>query len=94
MFENIIPEQNLHQTNNFTLMEWGGDNKKQSHELLLLGAHSCLLCSLGDLASSSFGLVNRLDNSYGNSLSHVTNGESSKRGIVGEGLNAEGFCGD
>jgi len=35
-----------------------------------------------------FGLFNALDNSYSDSLTHVTDSETTKRWVVGEGLNA------
>jgi len=46
-----------------------------------------LLGRFGDLAGS-LALVNRLDDADGNSLSHISDGKSSKRGVLGEWLDA------
>ena len=46
--------------------------------LLLLG----LLGSLGHFALASFPLLHTLNDSYGNSLPHVTHGETSKGSVV------------
>jgi hypothetical protein len=48
------------------------------------------LCSLGNLASL-LRLFNTLDDTYSNGLSHISNGKSSKRGIISESLDAHGF---
>jgi hypothetical protein len=53
------------------------------HHLLLTG----LLGRLGGL-SSSLRLINRFDNADGDSLPHVSHGESSKRSVLGEWLDA------
>lgn len=58
--------------------------------LLLLGG---LLSSLGDL-TALLGFVYRLDNSHRDGLSHVSDGESTKRGVVGVGLNTERLLGN
>jgi len=47
-----------------------------------------LLGSLGDLATTLVGLGNGLDDTDSDSLSHVTDGKSTKRWVVSEGLNA------
>jgi hypothetical protein len=47
---------------------------------------------LGDLASTALlSLGNRLDDTDSNGLSHVTDGETTKRWVVGEGLNTHGL---
>jgi hypothetical protein len=56
--------------------------------LLLLGG---LLCGLGDFATLALGLLHRLDNADGNSLSHVTDGETTKGRIFIVALNAHGL---
>jgi hypothetical protein len=48
---------------------------------------------LGDLAGL-VGLDDGLDDTDGNGLAHVTDGETTKRGVVGEGLNAHGLGGN
>jgi len=42
----------------------------------------------------NLSLLNSLDNTDGNSLAHITDGETSKRREVGEGLDAHGLLGD
>ena len=56
--------------------------------LLLCG----LLGRLGHLALAFF-LFHALDDSYGNCLLHVTNGETPERWVVGEGFDAHGLAG-
>ena len=46
------------------------------------------------LASSLVSLLNRLDDTNGNGLPHVTDGETTKRGVLVVGLNAHGLGGD
>ena len=47
---------------------------------------------LGDLASTALlSLGNRLDDTDSNGLSHVADGETTKRWVVGEGLNTHGL---
>lgn len=58
--------------------------------LLLLG----LLGGLGDLALTSFPLLDALDNSYGDGLPHVTDSETSEGSVVGESFDAHGLLGD
>ena len=53
-----------------------------------------LLGSLGDLTGTTGGLLNGLDNSNGNSLAHVTDGETTERGVLGERLHTHGLGGD
>jgi len=48
--------------------------------------------SLGDLATSLLTLDNGLDDTDGDSLTHVTDGEATKRRIVGEGLDTHGLA--
>jgi len=57
------------------------ENTDVLYSLLLLGS---LLSRLGDLAGALLSLVDRLDDTDGNSLSHVTDSETTKRwvGIV------------
>ena len=50
--------------------------------------HSSFLGSLGSVL-----LVGNLDDTDGNGLFHISDGESSQRRIFGEGLNAHGFAG-
>ncbi len=57
---------------------------------LFLGS---LLGSLGDLAGL-VGLGDGLDNTDGNGLTHVTDGETTKRRVVSESLNAHGLGGN
>jgi len=47
-----------------------------------------LLGGLGDFATSLVGLDDALDDTDGNGLPHVTDGETTKRRIIGESLNA------
>lgn len=63
-------------------------NDRRSDRLFLGG----LLGSLGDLASL-VGLDDRLDDTDSNGLAHVTDGETTERGVVSEGLNAHGLGG-
>jgi hypothetical protein len=49
-----------------------------------------LLGSLGDLAGL-IGLDNGLDDTDGDGLTHVTDGETTERGVVSESLNAHGL---
>jgi len=55
---------------------------------------TCLLGSLGDLATLAVRLLDRLDDTDSHGLTHVTDGETSKRRVVGEGLNAHGLGGN
>jgi len=55
---------------------------------------SCLLGGLGDLSTTLVGLFNRLDDTYGNGLTHVTDGETAEGRVVSEGLNAHWFGGN
>jgi len=60
-----------------------------SINLLFLGS---LLSGLGDLAGTTLlRLGNGFDDTDGHGLTHVTNGETSKRWVVGESLNAHGL---
>jgi hypothetical protein len=45
------------------------------------------LSSLGDLTSTLLGLLDTLDDTDSNSLSHVTDGETTKRWVLSEGFN-------
>lgn len=58
---------------------------------LLLGG---LGSGLGDLASGSGGLVDGLDDTDGDGLTHVTDGETAEGRVVGESLNAHGLGGN
>lgn len=55
--------------------------------LFLLG----LLGSLGDLSRTTLGLLDGLDNSDGDGLAHVADSETTKRRVVGEGLDTHGL---
>ena len=50
--------------------------------------------SLGYLARFAFTLCNRLDDTDGDGLSHVTDSETTERRIVGEGLNTHRLAGN
>merc|ERR1711976_596623 len=52
--------------------------------LLLVGLHG----GLGNLSTGTIALLDGLDDSDGNGLSHISDGESSKWGVVGEWLDA------
>jgi len=52
------------------------------------------LGSLGDLATGLVSLDNGLDDTDGDGLAHVADGETTKRGVVGEGLNTHGLAGN
>ena len=58
---------------------------------LFLGS---LLSSLGDLASTSLGLLDGLDNTHSDGLSHITDGETAQRWVIGECLDAHGLRGN
>lgn len=49
---------------------------------------------LGDLATGSSSGLDGLDDTDGNGLAHVTDGETTERGVVGESLNAHGLGGN
>src|SRR4051812_34233655 len=49
---------------------------------------------LGDLAGTASGLLDGLDDTDSNGLTHVTDGETTERGVVGEGLNTHGLGGN
>jgi len=49
---------------------------------------------LGDLASLAIRLLDGLDDTDGNSLPHVPDGETTERRVVSEGLNAHRFGGN
>ena len=53
----------------------------------------CLLCGLGHFAFDRL-LGDLFDDTYGNSLSHVTYGETSQGWVVAESLNTHGLAGD
>mmetsp|Transcript_4318 Transcript_4318/g.4079 ORF Transcript_4318/g.4079 Transcript_4318/m.4079 type:complete len:485 (+) Transcript_4318:154-1608(+) len=65
--------------------------KFRKNHLLLLAAG--LDGRLGGLASL-VNLDNSLDDTNGNSLSHVTDGKTTKRRVLGKGLDAHGLLGD
>jgi hypothetical protein len=50
-----------------------------------------LLGGLGDLTGTSGGLLDGLDDADGDGLTHVTDGETTKRRVVGEGLDTHGL---
>lgn len=49
---------------------------------------------LGDLAGSTSGLLDGLDDTDGDGLTHVTDGETTQGRVVGESLNAHGLGGN
>ena len=49
---------------------------------------------LGDLAGASGGLLDSLDDTDGDGLTHVTDGETTEGRVVGESLNAHGLGGN
>ena len=49
---------------------------------------------LGDLASTTSGLLNGLDDTDGDGLTHVTDGETTQGRVVGESLNTHGLGGN
>lgn len=53
-----------------------------------------LLGSLGDLGGTTSRLLDLLNDTDGNGLTHVTDGETTERGVVGKGLNTHGLGGD
>ena len=53
-----------------------------------------LLGGLGDLTGTTGRLVDGLDDTDGNGLAHVTDGETAERGVVGESLNTHGLGGN
>lgn len=59
--------------------------------LLLLGS---LLGGLGNLAGLAIGLLDRLDDTDGNGLPHVSDGESTKRRVLVVRLDAHRLGGD
>jgi len=59
--------------------------------LFLLGS---LLSGLGDLSTLAIGLLDGLDDTDGNGLPHVTDGESTKRRILIVGLNTHRLAWD
>jgi len=59
--------------------------------LLLLGG---LLSSLGGLTTLSVGLLNGLDDTDGNGLTHISNCKAPKRWVVRVGLDTEGLLGN
>lgn len=53
-----------------------------------------LLGGLGDLTGTTSGLVDGLDDTDGNGLAHVTDGETTERGVLSESLNTHGLGGN
>ena len=49
---------------------------------------------LGDLAGAGSGLLDLLDDTDSDGLTHVTDGEAPKRGVLGESLHAHGLGGN
>ena len=49
---------------------------------------------LGDLASTLVGLFNGLDDTYGDGLTHVTDGKTAEGRVVRESLDAHWLGGD
>ena len=68
-----------------TRFEWGvGGLYEGLQSFLLLG----LLCSLRHLTLASLALLHVLDDADGNRLPHVTHGEATEWGVLGELLDA------
>jgi hypothetical protein len=65
-------------------------NHSDQHRLFLAG----LLGSLGDLSGATSRLLNTLDDTDSDGLAHVTDGETTERGVVGEGLDTHGLGGN
>jgi len=53
-----------------------------------------LLGGLGDLTGTASGLVDGLDDTDGNGLTHVTDSETTQRGVLSESLNTHGLGGN
>jgi len=53
-----------------------------------------VLGSLGDLATDGFLALGLFDDTDSNGLSHVSDGEATERGVLGEDLDNEGLLGD
>jgi hypothetical protein len=64
--------------------------RERQHSLLGNG----LLSGLSGLSTTSLSLVDGLDDTDGDSLTHVTDGKATKRRVLLEALNAEGLGGD
>jgi hypothetical protein len=64
----------------------------EKHRLLLLGTG--LLGGLGGLSTLSVGLLDGLDDTDGDGLSHVSDGESSKGRVVRVRLDTDGLLGN
>ena len=82
-------EANPHPQNQVS-REYEKETNDRTGDRLFLGG---LLGSLGDLAGL-VGLNNGLDDTDSNGLAHVTDGETTERGVVSEGLNAHGLGGN
>jgi len=67
-------------------------SKREKRDNLLLA--TSLLGGLGDLATLAIGLLDGLDDTDGDGLTHITDGETSERGVLLEGLNAERLGGN
>ena len=67
------------------------ENTDVLNSLLLLGS---LLRRLGDLATRLVGLLDRLDDADGDGLTHVTDGETTKRRVLVVGLDTHGLAWD
>ena len=67
-----------------------------AHHEGMIGLASCLFLTslgsgLGDLAGTTNGLVDGLDDTDSDGLTHVTDGETTQRRVVSESLNAHGL---
>lgn len=64
--------------------------KSSAKHLFLTG----LLGGLGDLTGTTGGLVDALDDTDSDGLTHVTDSETTERGVLSEGLNTHGLGGN
>ena len=72
--------------------------QRKNHHGIISSENHLFLTSLGgglsDLASATSVLLNGLDDTDSDGLTHVTDGETTERGVVGEGLNTHGLGGN
>lgn len=80
-----------HPQNRISREFWKRETSRADNERLFLGG---LLGSLGDLAGTLVGLDDRLDDTDSDGLTHVTDGETTERGVLSESLNAHGLGGN
>lgn len=72
--------------------------QRKNHHGIISSENHLFLTSLGgglsDLTSATSVLLNGLDDTDSDGLTHVTDGETTERGVVGEGLNTHGLGGN